>query len=305
MRKVLFLLLATLTFTTLLAVPAAAQNGGGNDSVLVRVNGNVSVPDGESHGVVVVVNGDLRFRGDANTVVVVEGNADLVGASIETLVVVSGTANLGADTVVSGDVYAVDTSVSRDPSATVQGTIQESVGWEVASGFWILGVLFLIGWAVLVMLGGLVLAAVAPELSRRAGRVITTRLGATIVASLILWIVLPVAGGLLAVTVVGIPVAITIWLVILPALGFVGFLVSGIRIGEFFVAREGGVGHPYMAAFLGLLALVVVGVIPGLGGIVVALAGFLGSGALALMALDSTRGRPAARPEVAEPTSLP
>lgn len=295
MRKVMYVLIAALVWASILAGPAGAQTatGTGDESVLVRVNGNVTVPEGESHGVVVVVNGDLTFAGDANTVVVVDGSAEFLGATVETLVVVSSGATLGPETVITGDVYTVDATLMRDPGAVVRGTIQEEVAWEVASGFWLLGVLLTIGWALLVLFGGQVMAAVAPEFARRAGRTLSTEVGATIGAGLVLWIALPIVGGLLFATVVGIPIALTIFLVILPAMGFIGFLVSGIRLGEYVVAREGGVGHPFLAAFLGLLMLIVVGLIPALGPAIVLIAGFLGSGALALMAIRSMRTRPA------------
>jgi hypothetical protein len=309
-KKFVLVLILGVLFTAVLAGPSAAQSGGNDESVLVRVNGDVTVPTGEMHGVVVVVDGDLRFAGTATTVVVVNGTAELTGATVTDLVVVSGTANLAEGTVVSGDVHLIDTTLTQDPSSTVEGTITRGAGGEFTSGFWILGLLFMIGWVILALLAGLLLAGVAPELARRAGRTVTSDILPTIIAGLILWIVVPIVGALLFATIVGIPTAVTIWLLALPLLGFVGFLVAGIRIGEYITARGGGVGHPYLASFVGLLALVIVGAVPFVGPLIVAVAGFAGSGALALHAYRAIRDQPRTippPPQVAPvaPTSMP
>lgn len=308
MRKALAFALLTILFSVLLAGPAAAQGNADDEGVLLRVNGDVVVQAGETHGVVVVVDGNLDFDGTATTIVVVNGTANLNGATLTTLVVVSGRANLGPGTTVTGDVRLVDSPLTQDSTAIVEGSISKGADSDFFNGFWIVGLLFMIGWAVLVVLGGLLLAAIAPDLARRAGRTITSDLGPTILAALLVWIVIPIVGVLLFATIVGIPTALALWLVALPALGFVGFLVAGIRIGEYITARNGGVGHPYLASFVGLVALIIVGAVPVIGPLVVAIAGFLGSGALALHAFRAIRGpqQPAvSTPEPPEPETSP
>ncbi len=292
MRKSPILLLAVFLVMAILAAPAAAQTAGDGESVLVRVSGDLVVPAGEDNGLVVVVEGDLDFQGTATTVVVVNGNADFTDATLETLIVISGSANLGADTVVTGDVQLVDSDLTQDPTATVEGSVNRGVGSEIASGFWVVGFLFMIGWAILVVLAGLLMAAVAPDLARRAGRTITEDLLPSILAGLVLWIPIPIAAALVFATIVGIPTALAIWLFALPVLGFVGFIVAGIRLGEYAIARDGGTGHPYLASLLGVGALVIAGAIPIIGPIVVTIASFLGSGALALEAFRSARRQP-------------
>lgn len=301
MRRPLVLLTLIVLLTALLAGPAAAQSDSSDEGVLVRVSGDVVVPTGDVHGVVVVVDGNLDFDGTATTIVVVNGDAVLTGATVEELVVVAGSVNLGPGTTVTGDVHLVDTTLTQDTTATVEGTINRDAGDGFSGGFWVLGLIFMIGWAILVLLGGLVLAGVAPDLARRAGRTITSDIVPTIIAGLILWIVAPLVGVLLFATLVGIPTAVTIWLLVLPLLGFVGLLVAGVRIGEYVTAAGGGVGHPYLASFVGLLGLVIIGAIPAIGPLVVGLAGFLGSGALALHAYRAIRSQP----EPAMPESPP
>ncbi len=306
MRKKLLSLLLAALLLALLAGPAAAQTTNNDDSVLVRINGDVTVASGESHGVVVIVDGDLDFDGTATTVVVVNGTATLTGATLTTLIVVSGEANLGPGTTVTGDVRLVDSPLNQDSTAVVEGDITEGAGGEFFTGFWIVGLLFMSGWAVLVLLAGLLFAAIAPNLARKIGRSITADLGPTIIAGLVLWIAVPVLSVVLFATVIGVPTALAIWLIILPALGFVGFLAAGIRLGESLTARNSpAVGHPYLASFIGLMALIIVGAIPILGPLVVTIAGFLGSGALALGAWRSisTQPEPAMVPPAPTPTA--
>ena len=157
MRKLLVFAVLTAVFLVLVAGPAAAQGSGSDDSVLVRVNGDVDVPADERHGVVVIVDGDLVFESTATTIVVVNGRADLVGATVETLVVVDGIANLGAGTLVTGDVHLVESDIIRDPTATVEGSIESGAGVGFSRGFWVIGFLFMLGWAVMTVLAGLVL----------------------------------------------------------------------------------------------------------------------------------------------------
>ncbi|MCP4222160.1 MAG: hypothetical protein GY773_02315 [Actinomycetia bacterium] len=188
----------------------------------------------------------------------------------------------------------------------VEGDISKGAKTEFVDGFWVIGLLFMIGWAILVLLAGLLLAAVAPDLGRKAGRSITTDLGQTIIAALVLWVVVPIISVILFATIVGIPSALTIWLMALPVMGFVGFLTTGIRVGEYITERNGdGFGHPYLASVVGLLVLIVLGAIPFIGPVLVPLAGFLGSGALALHAWRAMRTAPsppapATTPESAE-----
>lgn len=288
------------------AVAAAGQTTaetvGRGDSVLVHVAGDVAIPAGQTYGAVIVVSGDLRLDADADTVVVVDGTAELRGASVETLVVISGGAVLGADTVVRGDVFLADADVQQEAGATIEGTIRRDAGAAIGRGFWVLGLLLTLGWALMTLVGALVLAAVAPRFARRAGQTLTADLGPSILAGLVLWIVLPVIGALLFAAVIGIPTALAIWFVILPGLTSVGFLVSGIWLGERLVGGERPVGQPYLAAFVGTLILVVAGIVPFIGPLVVTVAGFLGSGALALMAARAATGsRDTTTPTVQSP----
>jgi len=301
MRKLIPLAALAALLLALLAGPASAQSSGGDESFLLRIGGDATVLAGESHGTVVIVDGDLDVEGTATTVVVVSGRAELENATVETLVVVDGVARLGAGVRVTGDVHLVNSDLIRDPSATVDGTVETGTG-DFAEGFWVVGILFMIGWAVMTIVAALALAAVAPGFARRAGRSATNELGLTVVAGLILWIVVPVVGIVLFATVIGIPTALAIWFAVLPVVGFIGFLVAGVRLGEYVTGGTEGVGHPYLAALVGTVFLLVVGAIPFIGPIVVSIAAFLGSGAIGLQAFKAVRSQPPAPAPAPTPT---
>lgn len=281
--------------------PAAALAQDGNDEgVLVRVNGDAELGVGETASVVVVVKGDLALEGTARVVVVVDGTATLTGAEVETLVVVRGTANLENGTVVTGDVFLTDSTLNNDGSAEVRGSTHRDFEGFLA-GFWVIGILLALGLGVLAILGALVFAGVAPDTARSAGTAIRHDLGKVVLSGLGLWILVPLVAGLLIFTVVGIPTTFAVWFGVLPIMGFLGYLVSGIWLGELLVAREGGEGHPYLAGFLGTLILVAIGWIPAIGALVGLVAGFLGSGALALLGWRNFRNG-GSEAEVSEPT---
>jgi hypothetical protein len=69
----------------------------------------------------------------------------------------------------------------------------------------------------------------------------------------------------------------------MPVLWFLGYLVAGARLGLAIIRTRDPLaerGKLVLAVFLGLLIFQLIGLIPFLGGFVVFLAGWLGSGAL-------------------------
>jgi hypothetical protein len=276
----------------MLAVPATALaqgSDGGDDGVLFRIAGDTVVEEGDSPDAVVVISGDLAVAGDAGAVVVINGSVVLSGATVDTLVVVSGDALLGEGSEVTGDVVLFSSTLVQEENTTIGGSIVE--GFEGA------------------IVSALVSAAVAPRSTRATTKAIMTDFGAVVLAGVVFWLGLPVASVLILITIVGIPVALTVWFVVLPLMGFLGLLVSGIWIGDLIIARGRGEGHPYLAAFLGTLLLVIVGMVPVFGGMLITLASLLGGSALALVAWRNFRGEPApvdtARETVAETGEQP
>lgn len=289
MRKTLVWCAVVIAIACMPAAAMAQTEQDADEGVLVRVGGDASVSPAETVGLAVVVQGDLVVEGTARTVIVVGGTATVVGASVDALIVVNGEAAIGDGTVITGDVWLANSSLELSDLAQIDGEIRRNFEGAFLAGLWVFGIILALGLAVTAILLVLGFAAIAPDLARRAGTVIRTEFGQVVIAGLILWIALPIAAGLVAVTIVGLPAAFTIWFAVLPIVAIVGWLVAAVWLGELLVARGGGVGHPYLAAFLGALVLVVAGLIPFVGWLVGWLAGLLGGSALALLAWRSFR----------------
>ncbi|NBB86690.1 MAG: hypothetical protein GVY12_10815 [Bacteroidetes bacterium] len=273
--------------------PAAQSPAAAFDGLLVRVGGPIEVGPGGRESVVVVVQGNAAIGGSVDAVIVVDGTATLNdGARVTELVVIQGTADLRAGSAVSQDVHLVNAELRRDDDAVVGGDIQSGPGYPFVRGLLIFGLLMGLGAAVAVIVSGLVAAAIAPHGVRSVGATITDEPGPTVLAALLLWIGLPIAAALIAATLVGIPTAIGILLFLLPALGFLGYVVAGIRLGDYILGALRGsyeAWHPYQAALVGLVALLAAGWIPVLGAAVSPAASLLGSGALTLRGWRAAR----------------
>ena len=262
--------------------------------VLVRVQGDAEIGEDERMGLVIVVNGDARITGTVETLAVVRGTADLRGARIGDLFVYEGRASLGPQTVVGGDLNLINSELETAPDAVVIGeVIRDRPPWELP-GLGVVGTLLGLGAAFVVILAGVAAAALAPRGVRRTGETLTTEVGKTLLAALVVWIAVPLLAGLAMVTVVGAPLGMTVFAVALPALALLGYLVAGIRLGDAVLGttRRRHEVRPTGAAAAGLAILLVVGLVPLLGAIVTFVAMIVGSGALAL-----TLWRRARRPE--------
>jgi hypothetical protein len=108
----------------------------------------------------------------------------------------------------------------------------------------------------------------------------------------------------LVATVIGIPAALGLVVFVMPAVGFIGYLVVGTRIGDWLLLRVRGrvePAHPYVAAMLGLGLLMLAAALPLLGGVITVLAGVAGGGAVGLTAWRAARWSP--RPPAPEPAA--
>lgn len=132
------------------------------------------------------------------------------------------------------------------------------------------------------LLGGLIAAAVVPGGVRRAGLVLTHDTGTALLAAAVLWLAAPLAAVAAMSTVVGLPIGLGLFVFVLPVLGFLGYLVCGVRLGELVLRRRSGDApeQPLAAAALGLTLLPLAGMVPALGGVVTLAAMVLGSGAV-------------------------
>jgi hypothetical protein len=262
--------------------------------VELRFQGDATVPAGTREAFLLVVQGTARVEGEVGTLVVINGSAELAGGRVKDLAVARGTASLRDGAVVSGDVHLFDADIQVESGSSVTGQIDRGYTREALHGLGLLAAMLALGLAVATLVAGLVAAGVAPGPVRKAGAALTTTPGATLLAALIVWIGLPVAAALLMGTVVGIPTAVGVFFFVLPVLGFLGFLVSGIRIGDGVMLRVRGrtePAHPYLAALTGITLLLLAGWVPVLGGFITMIAGMGGAGAVAFVAWQATRAQ--------------
>ncbi len=290
MRR-LFAITTSILILLALFAPAALAAGpySRSDSVLVAVNGDLDIAAGHQVDTLVVVSGNARISGDVGTVVVVDGTATFSGATIGTLVVADGTADLGAGTTVTGEVRTVRGTVTTQPGAVVQGTVQ-ALDTDLAAFAATVAILMIpilivlaVGFALISIFAALGVAAFGARQVREVEALIEQRPGHVLLAGIAGTILLPVLSFLLMVTVIGAPIGFTLALVVLPALAFLGWLVAAIWVGDWMIGKSRGsreTGRPYRAAILGVIVLGVAGILPFVSGI----ATLFGFGALLLAA---------------------
>jgi hypothetical protein len=189
----------------LLPAVAVAQSPHDERGVLVGVREDLTLDATSSASVVVGVQGNVTVAGHARLVVMVDGTVTLQGAaaSVDTLVAIKSQVTLGPGTSV-GTIRYLDSTITRDPTATVEKTTEDMQGSMLVLGG-VLGtflVLLYLGWALSVLISGAVVAAIAPRQVRRMARNISNEPLKVLGAGLVGFFVPLILGVLLFVTVI-------------------------------------------------------------------------------------------------------
>ncbi len=304
MRTIMVALIALLMMLAT-AAPALAAGPAvtGDGAVIVVVEGDASLGVGEHAAVLVVVEGNATVLGTAEQVTVVGGTATIAG-TVGSLAIVDGRADLLAGSTVRRDVLELNATVARAEGATVGGAIRPLADNLVAFGLFMGFALILvwIGAALALLLAGLLLAGFAARQVRTAEAVISGEPVKALLAGLAMVVLPPLLVVVLAVTIVGLPLAMTLLLLVWPTLAFIGYLVGAIWMGEWLLARagRGPTERPYLAALVGLLLAGVLTLIPLVGFVI----SIFGLGAVTVAGWRTLRGgprqslamRPAAQP---------
>ena len=286
----LIALVAAALALLLAPVPTLAQEN--SDDVYVRVNGTVDLPASESVDTLVAVDSEARVAGTVrDTLVIVNQTATVSGNVGRDAIVVNGTLRLEPTAHIGGDVVLINGEVSQADGAVIAGSIVERRGASIGAEFRrVTAAVSLIAWlgmTLLIVVVALGWAAVSGrQLSEIAG-LLGARPGLAAVAAVIFWIAVPVVAFVAFVTVIGIPIGITLLLVVVPLLWGLGYVATGTRLGFFFAdlrRTTPDLAHPYREAVLGVVVFQLIGLIPIVGGIVVALAGLFGAGAIVIHA---------------------
>ena len=296
MRRLFATLAAILLSLGLAATALAAAPMGHNGRVVITTEGDATIPAGEHADVVVVVNGAAHIQGEVNTLVVVEGTADLAGARIETVVAVTSSIEIGDGTVIYGELQQLDSSIHQTGNVEIGGGITDVSGWffETAAVLAPALILLWLGFGLATIVGALLLAALAARQVREAGRLISNDPLVTGLIGFLSIIAIPVAAILLMVTVIGAPLGLGVLFALLPILAYAGYLTAAIWTGEWILRRsvQGPERErPFLAAVVGVVVLGAVGLVPVLG-LIVTVASLLGFGALIRLAIRTFRGAP-------------
>ncbi len=271
----------------ILTVPSAfaAEPTTTTGSVIFAANGTVDVPAGEHVDTVIVADGIARISGDVDTIVVARGTATVTDASVGTIVVIDGNADLRGGTVVRGDVRTLHGTVTREATVAVDGSIR-ALDTDLAALAVLmipLIIVLMVGIAIAGILAALTVATFAARQIREVEALISERPGHVLLAGIVGSVALPVIAILLVLTVVGAPLGLALLLAVLPAVAFLAWLVAAIWIGDWLIATTRGArepGRPYRAAVVGVIVLAVAGVLP----FVSTIATLFGFGALLLAA---------------------
>jgi hypothetical protein len=280
-----------------------------DEGFVMRVDGDVVIGADERVNTVVVINGDLTLEGTVTDfVLVIEGNALVSGNVGGDLTVISGDIELTSTAVVD-NVNSVRGDFVRAQGATVTGDVHERDNfrffWGIAGIF---SILFWVGMTVTMIVAALVFAHFGARQLTNAATTMTGDIVNAIIGAVFLWVGGPLLAFLAFITVIGIPVGIGILVFLLPALGFLGYLVAGTRLGTFLLGFGGReqTGRPYLAAALGMLLLQLLVLVPVFGALAALLAGAWGAGALAFNIYHGAGGKGfEAPPTPATPAAAP
>ena len=239
----------------------------------------------------------------------IEGNATLHGATVETIVIVSGTLALEEGTTVLGNVRSIKSTVTQAEGVEIAGDIKGVDAELIALGAFLgpAALLFALGMFLASLVAGLLLAAIGSRQVRAAEVVIAAEPLKVFGAGLLGVIVIPILAIVAMVTIVGAPLGIGILLGFMPLLAFVGFLVAGTFLGEELLGtrKEPAVARPYKGAVLGIVLLQVIGLVPIVGGLATAVASILGLGAILLLGWRIVRGTGTAQTATPQATPAP
>ncbi len=275
------LALLWLTPAVLGADPSPATTG----RVIISTSGDVSVPAGEQADVVIATKGTATIGGQVDTLVIVDGRAILTGAQVHTIFAARSTVDMGAGTVVTGDVLKVDTTVTQTADVVVQGSVRD-VAFDLATIGLILApaiILLVIGVALATFAAGLLLAALGARQVRAAEALITQTPGHVLVWGIGGIFVPLLIVILLFISVIGAPIGLAILFGLWPVTAYIGYLVAAIWTGDWILHRtspEVVRERPYLAAVIGLVVLQLLTIIP----FVTAIASLFGYGAVLMLA---------------------
>jgi hypothetical protein len=260
-------------------LPASAFAADAKQRIVIV--GDVLVDRGETTKDVVVADGNVLVRGTVDgNLIVADGDVAIRGHVTGKVVTLAGQAVLGRRAQVDGDVVYADNKPVVASGAQVGGEVKKFNPDDIGAGGVVggaVGLTFAVWLAVTisVLVLGLILLALFPKPADAVARTAKARTGRAALVGLLTFFVIPIAGFIALITVVGIPLGAGLLLAVLP-LYALAYTASAFAIGRR-VREQGG---RIVTFLIGLAILRVLALVPFLGGLVWFLATILGLGAL-------------------------
>jgi hypothetical protein len=256
-------LAAALLALAVLAAPARAAEAVTEDDAIVVINGDVTVERTEAAKGVYIAHGDAHIAGFVDgDVVVLNGDATVSGRIDGDLVALTGRARLLPRANVTGDIAYADERPRIAPTATVGGKVEKADWGDWSGAFPLIGAFVLwLAMSISAAVLGILLLLIAPRAADAAFERAKGRVGPVIAIGIAIFIVLPVAAFLAAITLVGLPLALALGLALLP-LAAVAYVTSAWALGRAIVKPP----RERILAFLaGLAILRAIALVPILG----------------------------------------
>jgi hypothetical protein len=252
-----------------------------HDDVQIRINGPVHIARGDTAATVWVVNHDATIDGVIReALVVINGTARITGRVEGGVVVANGRLELAPGARIEQDVMLYRSVMTRANDAIIAGAVHSQTGFSIGAGAaWLIWVSF----TLVVLVAGLVFAELGPRTLTESAAYLVSHGSRSAFTALIVAATVPALAIMSFATVIGIPLGLTLLIVVIPALSFLGYLTSAAVVGSAVVTRvaaTGGWASRYARVLTGVLVLQVAVALPVVGGLVGFVASLLGVGAL-------------------------
>lgn len=294
MRR-LTLLVLVLCLAALPSTALAQEDADDEGGLLMRFNGDVALPQGDSTQALIVLNGDADIAGEVREfLLVVNGDIRVSGTVSGEITIINGTLTLESTARVN-NISLIESELQEEPGSVIAGETSTRSRWSgwFTGAVILFGFLFWVAMTIAVLVAGILFAAVGSRQLGEAGRLMGERVGPSILTGVITMIALPILAIIAIVTLIGIPLGVGVLLFLWPALAFLGYIVAGTWLGSLMLRRTplGSRDHPYAPAILGLLVLQAVMLIPWFAPLVFLLGSIWGTGALVFMLFRNFRDR--------------
>lgn len=275
-------LVAALLALFVLVQPAEAAplRGEADDDAVVVINGDVTVAHGELSKGVFIVDGDVHVLGRVDgDVVLIAGDALIRGRVDGDVVTIAGRARLLPKARVRGDLIYGDERPVLAPTARVTGEIEKE-DWTDSLGLlpFVGAFVFWLAMSISAAILGIVLLLIAPRAADAAMAQAESRFWTAVGIGAAIFVALPLVAFVVAITLVGLPLAIGLGLALLP-LAAVAYATAAWALGRALVKppRDRIVSFLAGLAILRAAALLpVLGILVWLGAVIVGL-GLLGA----------------------------